>query len=231
MNTQVKASVLRGEIMRVACENNKGHIAPSLSCLDILTVLYYDVMKPTDEVVLSKGHGCYGVYAILADKGFIKRDKWEHFNLPGCLDGFGALGHGLPIAVGMAYGGAITGDVSHVYCIVGDGELQEGSNWEALSFMKHHDIRNLTVIVDNNGLQAMERTEDVLSANLMDRFEGWGFVPLEVDGHSHEMLKDTLLVRPQIIIADTVKGHGFKCMENKAHFHYRVPNDDERYGS
>ena len=226
MNTQAKANQLREEVMRVACKNNKGHIAPSLSCLDILTVLCYQLTEWNDEIVLSKGHGCYGLYAIYADKGIISKDTWENFDLPGCLNSFGSLGHGLPVAVGLAY--ALKG---HVWCIVGDGEMQEGSCWEALSFLKHHELKNITVIVDHNGLQAMDKVENILSQNLFDRLDGWGFQPLVVDGHCHEMLKDVLSTKPQVVIAETVKGHGCLAMENQPHFHYRVPNDTERFSA
>ena len=142
-----KAKWLRQEVLRVACKNNKGHIAPSLSCLDILTVLYYEDYFKDDTIILSKGHGCYGLYAILADLEKISKVAWENFTLSGCLDGYGSLGHGLPIAVGIAFGRQLQNKDGHIYCIVGDGEMQEGSMWEALSFMQHHDLRNITVIV------------------------------------------------------------------------------------
>jgi len=129
MNTELKAEQLRKEIMDVAVANSKGHIAPSLSCLDILTVLYYDVIGKKDVVILSKGHGCYGLYAIQADFGLIAMQDWKEFKLSGCLKGYGSLGHGLPVAVGHAYGLMKQKKKGHVYCIVGDGEMQEGSFW------------------------------------------------------------------------------------------------------
>lgn len=227
MNTKTKANELRKEVMRVAIANNKGHIAPSLSCLDILTVLYYDVMTPDDICILSKGHGCYGLYAILADKGYIPKRYWHTFNLDGCLRGFGSLGHGLPFAAGVAFGMKLLNVPGHVYCIVGDGELQEGSNWEALAFINHHQLDNLTIIVDDNGLQAMDVTNLVLSANISAQFKGFGIEPIICNGHDHKELPRLLNRHPKAIIAYTIKGKGYKCMEDKAEWHFRVPTARE----
>jgi transketolase len=209
--------------MRVACKNKKGHIAPSLSCLEILVVLHYESLFAKDKVILSKGHGCYGLYAILAHLGRIKKEDWENFNLSGCLDGFGSLGHGLPIAVGIAYGNKLLGKESHVFCIVGDGEMQEGSNWEALSFMNHHGLDNITVIVDNNRLQAMDKVENVLCHKLTNRISGWDLNPITCDGHNYMELLAILKSKPQVVIANTVKGKGFDYMEGVAKWHYRLP--------
>ena len=224
----MKVDELRQDILNVACKNNKGHIAPSLSCLDILTILFYESEFKNDICILSKGHGCYGLYAIWADIGRITKEDWRNFNLPGCLDGFGSLGHGLPIAVGRAFGNRLQGKKEHIFCIVGDGEMQEGSMWEALNFMKHHDLKNITVIIDHNGLQAMDKINNVLSQNLFNRLLGWGFLPDRCNGHNYKQMLISLGSKPQIIIAQTVKGKGVKCMENRAEFHYRVPDDNQR---
>ena len=213
--------------MRVAVKNHKGHVAPSLSCLDILAVLKYKVMKWDDALILSKAHGCYGLYAIEADMGEISSEDWENFNLCGSYDGLGSLGHGLPIAVGIAFGRRLKGEPGHVFVIVGDGEMQEGSNWEALSFMYHHNLRNITIIVDNNGLQAIDRVANVLRHDLRKRFEGWGFTPHECNGHDDKWLLSELSQRPQILIAHTIKGKGYNSMEGLAKFHYRVPTQEE----
>jgi len=223
MNTIRKADKLRKEILKVAIANQKGHIAPSLSCLDILTVLYYDIADEKDTIILSKGHGCYGLYAIWADIGLLARDKWERFELSGCLDGYGSLGHGLPIAVGIAYANKVLRKPYHTWVIVGDGEMQEGSMWESLSFLYHHNLTNITIIVDNNGLQAMDRTKEILYANLYSRFQGWGFTPYISNGHSHKDLKKWLITKPIILIATTIKGKGVKYMEGIAKWHYRCP--------
>ena len=223
-----KIEWLRQDVMRVACKNKKGHIAPSLSCLDILAVLSYERRFRYDTFILSKAHGCYGLYAIEADMGKIKKDDWENFNLSGIYDGMGSLGHGIPIGVGLAFGRRLQRKSGHVFVIVGDGELQEGSNWEALSFMKHHDLKNITIVVDNNGLQAIDRVSDVMEHDLQARFTGWGFKPMVCNGHDYEVLAFVLGKRPPILIANTVKGKGFKCMEGQAKFHYRLPTEEER---
>jgi transketolase len=224
MDTREKADYLRQEVMRVACKNQKAHIAPSLSCLDILTVLYYEETFKDDLVILSKAHGCYGLYAIEADLGIIAKEDWENFNLEATYKGLGSLGHGLPIAVGIAFGRALQGKLGHIYCIIGDGEAQEGSIWEAFSFLKHYDLKNITVIIDNNGLQALDRIEDVLKHDLKKRLIGFGFDPSTCNGHDHNQLLTVLAYRPQVIIANTIKGYGFSFMENKCEWHAKLPD-------
>jgi len=223
-----KIEFLRADLMRVAIKNNKGHIAPSLSCLEILAVLRYKIMQKDDVLILSKAHGCYGLYAIDADQGKLAQDDWENWRMPGTYEGLGALGHGLPIAAGIAFGKKLQSLPGHVFVIVGDGELQEGSNWEALSFIRHHDLTNITVIVDDNHLQAIEPVRDVLTHDLMARFRGWGFEPDFVDGHDTRHIQRRLLFLPRIVLARTIKGKGFPAMEGDPKFHYRIPNEQER---
>lgn len=227
INTIKKAEELRDEVLEVAVRNNQGHIAPSLSCLDILTVLFYGVAEERDTIILSKGHGCYALYAIWADLGLLEREKWEGFDMPGCVEGYGSLGHGLPVAVGVAYANRKLGNDKHTWVVVGDGELQEGSNWEALSFMFHHKLTNISVIVDCNEFQAMDRINYVLFQSLKGRFYGWGFKPYECDGHNHYDLKRWLETMPLILLAKTVKGKGVSYMENKAKWHFKVPDGSE----
>src|SRR3990172_3289106 len=150
-----KADRIRKDLVEVAIRNGAGHIAPSLSCVDILTTLYYRIMNLSDDpqwderdrLIFSKAHGCYGVYAILADLGYIKREDWDNFYkgsfLMGCIElslnhgieaGCGSLGHGLPMAVGVAFGAKLQNKAYKIYCIVCGGEMQEGSNWEAIQF-------------------------------------------------------------------------------------------------
>ncbi len=222
-----KIEFLRADLMRVACKNNKGHIASSLSCLEILAVLRYKILGPDDTLILSKAHGCYGLYAIDADQGVIDQDTWENFRLPGSYNGLGALGHGLPLGAGVAFGRRLQGHPGHVFVIVGDGELQEGSNWEALGFIHHHGLTNVTLVVDDNQLQAIEPTKDVIVADLFSRFRGWGFEPRLIDGHCLGEIEHALK-HDRTIIARTSKGKGFPAMENVAKFHYRVPTEEER---
>jgi transketolase len=194
-----------------------------LSCLDILTVLYYKIANLKDTIILSKGHGCYGLYAIWADTGFIPMERWHKFHLPGCLHGYGSLGHGLPLAVGTAFANARLRNDRHTWVIVGDGEMQEGSCWEALSFMFHHCLTNITVIVDCNGLQAMDKIENILYQSLPARIAGWGFQPYICDAHNHMDLTRWLEAKPLILLARSVKGYGVKYMEGRAEWHYRCP--------
>lgn len=213
MNGSIKEKIdlLRSEVMKGACERGMGHIAPSLSCVDILGVLSYYPEFENDTIILSKGHGCYGLYVL--------RGEWGS----GCLEGFGSLGHGLPIAVGIAFGRKLLKKDGHVFCIVGDGEMQEGSMWEALNFMQHHKLNNITVIVDNNGLQAMDKVGNILSHNLVNRLEAWGLETWVCDGHNQDKLHYILKFKPQVLIANTIKGKGYPFMEGVAKWHYRVP--------
>jgi len=260
MNLIEKADSIRREVMRVAVANGAGHIAPSLSCIDILTALYYRVLEHNndpqwenrDRLVFSKAHGCYGLYAILADIGFIRTSDWETFykgsTLAGCVErdpsrgieaSCGSLGHGLPMATGLAFGAKLQSLTWRTYCIVGDGELQEGSNWEAIQFAVRHKLDNLTIIVDTNGLQAMDFLNNILTVpgkedDIRAKTEGFGCACYECNGHDTNALAETFLScradgsgKPRVVIARTVKGYGVTCMENIPKFHFRIPTDAE----
>lgn len=251
-----KADYIRSEVINISTRNKAGHIAPSLSCIDILVALYYGIMsyKPEnclwderDRLIFSKAHGCYALYAILADKGIIPKEEWENFYtkesiLPGCMErkpeygleaGCGSLGHGLPIAVGVAFGAHMQGKNYHTFCVVGDGELQEGSAWEALQFAVKHEVNNLTIIIDCNRLQAMDFIVNILDRDkddLIKKLQGFGLSPVICPGHDVvklvECIKEIKLSPangPKVIVADTVKGLGLNCMENVPKFHFRMP--------
>lgn len=257
-----KANQIRGELIRVAVKNRAGHIAPSLSCVDILTALYYRILNLSDtpqwaerdRLIFSKAHGCYGLYAILADIGYIDRKDWENFYkgsfLSGCSERSiehgieatcGALGHGLPIAVGVAFGAKLQNKKYRIYCVVGDGEMQEGSNWEAIQFAVKHRLSNLTVIIDNNKLQAMDFLEKILTIegrkdDLQKKMEAFGLVVKSCNGHNINNIISVIkkwvenqekLNSPQALVADTVKGYGLSCMENIPKFHFRLPTEEE----
>jgi len=255
-----KADLIRDDVIRVAVANGAGHIAPSLSCVDILVSLHYGCMDYNDKdplwdgrdrLILSKAHGCYALYAILADKGIIPKNEWDAFYkdgsaLAGCCErnveygleaGCGSLGHGLPMAVGYALGAFIQKKKYHTFCVVGDGELQEGVTWEALQFAVKHRLANLTIIVDFNRLQAMDFIVNILDKEERDairRFEGFGLLPVKCPGHDMARLVDYISKlkrsgkdRPGVIIAETVKGFGLKCMENIPKFHFRIPGSKE----
>lgn len=254
------ADRVRRSVVQVAVRNQAGHVAPSLSCIDILVSLYCRVMawrpgEPAwpqrDRVVFSKAHGGYGLYALFAELGTIPRREWEAYytagsTLTGCVErrpeygieaGCGSLGHGLPLAVGMADGARRLGLPWHTFCIVGDGELQEGTTWEACQYAVKHRVGNLTIIVDRNGLQAMERLDAVLDlddGDLAQRFRGFGLDPAEVDGHDLAALSTAFAQgkaqpgdRPRVVLARTTKGYGLACMENVARFHFRLPTPAE----
>lgn len=266
---KAKADETRRQVVDVCVRNGAGHIAPSLSCVDVLTSLYYRTLRldtdprweGRDRVIFSKGHGAYGLYAILADLGYVPRHEWENFYkgspLAGCVEqdldkgleaGTGSLGHGLPMAVGLAFGAKLKGADWRTYCVVGDGEMQEGSCWEAIEFAVRHELGNLTVIVDKNNLQAMGRLDEVLQPRgrptaLADKLAAFGMDVATVPGHDHTALDATFAgwasrragSAPQVMLAETVKGYGVVAIENKVHFHFRLPTQDEinegvRYG-
>lgn len=226
------ADYIRWDVMRVAITHGRGHIAPSLSCVDILVALFYGGMGPEDQFILSKAHGGYGYYAILADKGILPRDRWERFDLPGCVErmpeyniiaGCGSLGHGLPMAAGLGYSLQLRQRSGTVFCLIGDGELQEGSNWEAIQFIVRHRLP-VVLIVDDNGLQAMDFTENVMGGNHIQQLLGFGLTvhpcisdPVKIQG------KLRGLTAPCAMNVVTLKGHGMPCAENIAKFHYRLP--------
>lgn len=256
-----KANYIRDEVLRVAIPNGAGHIAPSLSCVDILTALYYDCMsydpkntfwEERDRLVFSKGHGHYALYAILADLGIVPKKEWDNFyiegksELRGCVEqkleygleaGCGSLGHGLPIAVGIAFGAKLQKKSYYTFCVVGDGELEEGTNWESLQFGVKHGLKNLIVIVDNNRLGAMDFLTNIMDreeGDLIKRLRGFGLSPVVCPGHDVVKLVDfiqraktSLEDRPKVILAKTIKGFGLKCMENVPKFHFRIPTEED----
>lgn len=257
---QKKADQIRHDLIGVSVKNGAGHIAPSLSCVDILVALYYNVInhKPSDpcwdkrdRLIFSKAHGCYALYAILADKGVLPKKEWLSFyssksTLLGCMErrldygleaGCGSLGHGLPMAVGLAFGAKLQNKKYRIFCVIGDGEMQEGTTWEAIQYAVKHQVDNLTIIVDDNRLQAMDFIVNVLDRKTGDkikRLKGFGLSPVICDGHDAVKLAKVLntakrpsLKVPGVIIAQTIKGYGLKCMESIPKFHFRTPTPEE----
>ncbi len=255
-----KADFIRNKVISICLENNAGHIASALSCVDIMVALYYQAMRyrplnplweGRDRLVFSKGHGSYALYAVLADLGIIPEGKLKKSGgssmfLPGCIErnpkygieaGCGSLGHGLPIAVGMALGAKLQKKKYRIYCVTGDGEMQEGSNWEALQFALKHELKNLTIICDFNRLQALDFITEVMDrreGDVIKRLKGFGLMPVSCPGHDAAKLageiiklKKTADKRPRVIVARTIKGYGLKCMENVPKFHYRIPDAAE----
>ena len=201
----------RAHALRMVHRAKASHIGAALSMIDILAVLYADTMRvrpeapgwpERDRLIVSKGHGAVGLYAILGELGFFPREELDTYGtdgarlmghvshrVPGVELSTGSLGHGLPVAGGLALGLP----ASRVFCVLGDGELDEGSNWEAAMFAAHHRLGNLTAIVDHNRIQSLGRVEDVLSlGSIAAKFAAFGWRTVEVDGHDHDALRDAL---------------------------------------
>jgi len=250
-----KSLQYRRDILRSIKHAGAGHTGGSLSCTDILNVLYNRVLRVSPETITSplrdryvhsKGHSVEALYVVLADKGFFDAAELETLcgygsdfvghptrKVNGIEQNTGALGHGLPICVGMALGAKLDGADFRVYTLLGDGELAEGSNWEAAMAAAHYRLDNLTAIVDLNTLQITGRTRDVMnSESVEDKFVAFGWSVVDVDGHDLEALTAALEAtheagKPRAVIARTVKGRGISFMEDVARWHHGVPNDEE----
>ena len=231
------------------------HIGSILSIVDILAVLYGSVMtykanEPEwagrDRFILSKGHAGAGVYATLAESGFIPVKKLRthyqdgsdlsghvsHKGIPGVEFSTGSLGHGLPVAAGMALAAKINKVKHNIYVLMSDGECDEGSNWEAALFAPHHKLDNLVVIIDRNKLQSIHSTENTLNLEpFVDKWQAFGWNVVNIDGHNHQKLLDAcgsmVSGKPLCIIANTIKGKGVSFMENNNLWHYRSPKGKE----
>lgn len=245
-----EALKIRKNILRMIKAGKAGHIGGALSIAEILAVLYYKVMRvdpknpkweKRDRLVLSAGHKCLALYAVLAQKGFFDEsilDTYGKLNsklpghpdmykLPGIETNTGALGHGLSIAGGMAMGLRMDGLDSKVFVIMGDGELAEGSNWEAASACSHHKIENILVFVDRNKLQISGPTIKVMSYEpLEERWKSFGWAVRTINGHDlneiYNACKDMPFEagKPSVVIADTIKSKGFSFAEGKVEYHY-----------
>jgi transketolase len=251
----LKSWQYRRNILKVIKHAGAGHTGGSLSCVDILNILYNRVLNVTpqnfshpdrDRYVQSKGHSVEALFVVLADQGFFDESELEtlcsyqsHFvghptrHIPGIEQNTGALGHGLPICVGAAIAGKMDQASFRVFTLLGDGELAEGSNWEAAMCAAHYKLDNLTAIIDYNNLQISGRTQDVCNNSpIDDKFAAFGWTVRAVDGHSISELTDALTTspipgRPTVVIANTVKGKGVSFMEDVAKWHHGVPNDVE----
>lgn len=248
------AAQLRAEVVQMSHRSKTAHLASALSCVDILTVLYDQVLNldpaqpdhpDRDRFILSKGHGAAALYATLAWKGLIDPEQLltygqqhslleEHPSpkLPGVEAATGSLGHGLPIGNGMALAGRIQHQSYRVFVLMSDGECNEGSVWEAAMFAAAQGLDHLTAIVDFNKWQATGRSQEVLQLDpLADKWISFGWVVTEVDGHDHDQLLAALTRppsgRPHAIVAHTVKGKGVSFMEDDNNWHYRVPTEQE----
>ena len=253
---QQKSIEYRKTLLTIIKRANAGHTGGSLSCLDILNVLYNRVLNVSpanfadpnrDRYIQSKGHSVEALYTVLADRGFYDREELDTLNqyqshfighptrkVPGVEQNTGALGHGLPIAVGTALAAKLDERSYRVFTLLGDGELEEGSNWEASMAAAHYKLDNLTVIVDYNKLQITGTVESVAgNNNLAQKFNAFGYAVREVDGNSISQLLAAFEAlpfeagKPNLILAHTVKGKGISFMENQVNWHHHVPTDEE----
>jgi transketolase len=251
----LKSFALRRRMLRLIHDAGAGHTGGGLSCLDILNVLYNRVLKVTpetvddprrDRYVQSKGHCVEALYAVMADRGYFPDadlDTVCHYQsyyvghptrkIRGMEMNTGALGHGLPICLGMALAAKMDGAGTRVFTLLGDGELAEGSNWEAAMAAAHHKLDNLTAILDHNTLQITGHTKDVMSNEPLDeKWRAFGWEVRSVNGHDIAALTAALTTpppagKPLLIIANTVKGKGVSFMENIGKWHHGVPNEAE----
>ncbi|MFH0960134.1 MAG: transketolase [Pseudomonadota bacterium] len=251
-----RSKELRKTIIHILEASRRGHVGSAFSVLEILRVLYDDVMLydsrnprflKRDRCILSKGHGCLALYVILADKAFFPESElWkfckpdgilgghpEYGKIPGVEASTGSLGHGLPIGVGFALNAKYEKLDYRTFVIIGDGESDEGSNWEAAMSAAKHKLDNLTVLVDYNKHQSYDSTYAVLDLEpLVDKWRAFGFSVAEVDGHDVGALQDVLRRtpfspdKPNAIICHTVKGKGVECIENDLNWHHKSKVSD-----
>ena len=251
------ATRIRQHVLRMTHRAKASHVGTSLSMADLLAVLFCDVLRidpacpdwsERDRFILSKGHGCAGMYAVLAERGFFPVDWLEQFyadgsrlcghithkGIPGVEVSTGALGHGLSIGCGMALAAKRDDQPFRVFTLLSDGECDEGSLWEAVLFAPHHGLDNLVAIVDYNKIQSLGAVKEVLDLEpFIAKWKSFGWAAREIDGHDYEQIESTLgnvpfePERPSAVIAHTVKGKGVSFMENKLLWHYRSPDERE----
>jgi transketolase len=237
------AKSVRRRIFDFKTSSGSGHLASSLSVVEILVSMYCDphtIFDPDQDILIfSKAHASPALYPILVDRGMIDASELEKYcrkggslrlhsdsTIPGCYYVGGSLGNGIGYAAGLAYE-----NPRNVFVILGDGELYEGSVWESLTFIAHHHMKNMKLIVDRNQLCILGATEELLRLEpLKDKFSAFGFNVAEVDGHDFDSLRTVfgrMPDRPEVVIANTVKGKGVSYMEGKWEYHTIIPKDPE----
>jgi transketolase len=242
MTAQQLAKYIRIDSLKMVHRAKAAHIGSALSIADILAALYGGVLKPEDKVILSKGHATVALYAALKHSG-INLDLESYgqsgsvlmhhvsHKVPGVHFSTGSLGHGLPFGVGIAKAWQLQKREGRVYVIMSDGEMQEGSNWEAIQFAAHHKLENLIAIIDNNNLQSITTVEETLDLrDLKAKLNAFGWGASYQDGHDVKKLAKDFAYwhnAPRAIIAETTKGKGVSFMEDKVEWHYKTPTDAE----
>lgn len=251
------AKEIRKSVITMCHKSKSSHVGTALSCVDILSVLYFKIMNidpdnpnhpERDRFILSKGHGASALYAALAHRGFFPVPMLDKFYSDGsrmaghpflnCMPGVeastGSLGHGLPIACGISYAGKNTGKKYRVFVLLSDGECDEGSVWEAAMFAGFHKLKNLTAIIDYNKIQSFGAVKEVLDLEpLSDKWESFGWAVREINGHDMGEIENAMMNvpfqedKPSLIIAHTTKGKGVSYMENRVEWHYKSPDNDE----
>lgn len=254
MTSEELARKLRIHVVEMAHCSKESHVASALSICDLIAVLYNEILvkfpadpkcDSRDRFVLSKGHACSAVYAALAETGFFNVEELNsqcqdgsrlsgHItkDVPGVELSTGSLGHGCCVAAGMALNAKVKGKKNKVYSLIGDGECDEGSVWEMALFAHQYKLNNYIVIVDHNKMQAMGFCDEVADhVNLADKWRTFGWDVLEIDGHDHNQIRETLKCpgreKPICVIAHTIKGKGVSFMENNLLWHYRDPQGED----
>lgn len=251
------AKKIRVHAARMIHRAKSSHLGSAYSMADLLAVLYGRILRidpkhpeaaERDRFVLSKGHACAALYAVLAERGFFPKEWLDdfyqdgarlaghatHLGVPGVEVSTGSLGHGLPIACGMALAGKRDGCGYRVFAMLSDGECDEGSTWEAALFAGHHQLDNLIAIVDYNKIQSLGTVKEVMDLEpFAEKWRAFGWGVREMDGHDFAQIEETLARVPMVankptcVVAHTVKGKGVSFMENKVLWHYRSPDQEE----
>ena len=250
-----RSKTLRRLVIDMVEVGRRGHIGSAMSLIEIIRVLYDSFLQfrseepnwpERDRFILSKGHGCLALYAVLADKGFFDQSELRLFckpesilgghperdKIPGVEASTGSLGHGISFAVGKALLFKNINSNRKTFVIISDGELNEGSTWESILFASHHKLKNLTIILDYNKFQSLDRVEKTIKLEpLINKIKSFNMNVINVNGHNHEELKKKLRKRskskPSFIIANTIKGKGVSFMENNIKWHYKPPDQNQ----
>lgn len=250
--SKLRCLKFRRRILDISQRVTALHAAGAFSCLEIVDCIYFGLMRRdeggrlTDTFLLSKGHGSLAQYVVLEELGILPRGELDNFCKPGCILGThpdfgipgieaatGSLGHGLPITVGMALADKVQGVDRTVYVVLSDGELQEGSVWEAMMIAPTLGLKNLVAVVDLNDFQSLGRTSETHPNfyPVLDKVQAFGWEAVEVDGHDQQAIFDAVSARkgraPMMVIARTIKGKGVSYMENVPIWHYRSPSPEE----
>lgn len=241
---------LKIDLLRMFYLSGAGHLSSALSCIEMLSVLYFWEHREKDRIILSKGHGAAALYPILAKMGKIEREELQTFykcntrlfalasnKTPGIDVSTGSLGQGMCFASGLAKAYQLNGEESGVYCILGDGEMQEGCVWEAAMFAASQQLDNFAVFLDHNGIQASERVSAIADVHpIREKWEAFKWQVEEIDGHDLQAMqrivqkfRDRVYQKPLFVIANTHKGHGISFLEDRADCHMRNPSSEAEW--